>query len=330
MYKTLIIALFFFIILACEKENNTSGEPDIKVFTPTVDSLSWVYGQNVYNMKVNGVVRNFLVHVPNSYAHANDSIPILFMLHGTSGDGDRFYKISGWVEKADKERFIAVFPTAYAYPIKDKNGALSTKWNDANAIDDVEPGTVLQDDVAYVEWLVEQLHHTFNIDKKRRYIVGFSNGGGFVRDRILQEKPEIFAAAATGGGFGISEVKSVAGNRYLPLFCIIGSKDEKIIEASGVFEEIPLEGELFMSKIQLRPHLNAILSTLKLDTIYTEMRMPPGYNILTFNYPLSTQKNEYNLMIVNDLDHSFPNGKNNKFNVSGPEILWPWLLKWQY
>ncbi len=329
MKRILFLSMIIIASLSCEKEKFITTDIN-SGFKPSIDSLSWVIGHNTYNLEVNGVIRNFVVHVPLSYKHLNDSIPMLFMLHGTSGNGEQFYKISGWVEKAETEGFIALFPTGYEYPVKDKNGVISTKWNDANAIDDVEPGTVLQNDVAYMQWLVEQMHKTFNIDNTRRYIVGFSNGGGFIRDRILQEDPKLFAAAATGGGFGIPEVKAVVGDRYLPLFCILGSKDPKIIEASGISEEIPLEGDIFMSKSQFRPHLNSILATLMLDTIYSENRNPPAYNILTFNNQLSSQLNEYNLMIVNELEHNFPNGKNNKYKVSGPEILWPWLERWSY
>jgi len=329
MYKQLFMICLTAGILSCAKENPTiPNTPVNQGFVPSGDSLNWVYGRNEFNLEVNGVTRNFIVHVPNSYQHKNDSIPLLFMLHGSSGTGGQFYNISSWVEKSDEEGFIAIFPTGYEYPIQDKNGELSTKWNDAGAINDVVPGTILQNDVAFMEWLVEKAQKTFNIDPARRYITGFSNGGGFVRDRIVQEVPHLFAAAATGGGFGIPAAKVVNGERYLPLFCILGTQDDRILEAAGLSGDIPLEGEEFMAIAAFRVYLDAMLTTLQLDTVYTESPEPPGYNILTFDQRLSTRKNEYKLMLVNKLEHKFPNGKNNPHNVSGPDILWPWFRQW--
>lgn len=334
MNKLLVMTCLILGIMACAKEKNnepnTPIPPDNKGFVPSSDSLKWVYGLNEFNLEVNGVVRNFVVHVPNSYQHKNDSVPLLFMLHGSSGTGIQFYNISSWVEKADQEGFIAIFPTGYEYPIKDKNGELSTKWNDAGTINDVEPGTVLQNDVAFMQWLVEKAQKTFNIDHSRRYITGFSNGGGFVRDRVVQEIPELFAAAATGGGFGIPEPKAVNGGRRMPLFCILGTKDDRILEAGGLTGSIPFKGTDFMAIASFRVYLDAMLATLQLDTIYAENQNPPGYNILTFNTRLGTQKNEYKLMLVNKLEHKFPNGKNNPHDVSAPDILWPWFKQWQH
>ena len=41
--------------------------------------------------------------------------PLVFMFHGTSGDGERFLRISGWREQADATGLVAVFPTGLRY-----------------------------------------------------------------------------------------------------------------------------------------------------------------------------------------------------------------------
>ena len=71
-------------------------------------------GRIVRHLTVDGVVREVVLHVPDSVNGSQD-VPVVFMLHGTSGDGDKFYNISGWKEKADQEGFIAVFPSALTY-----------------------------------------------------------------------------------------------------------------------------------------------------------------------------------------------------------------------
>lgn len=324
-----IFLVFMGGLFACTVKNEIDIPETLNEFKPSANALVWAPGHNDFNESVNGVSRNFVIHIPASYKHEAASVPLLFMLHGSDGTGDRFYNISGWVEKSDVEGFIVVFPTGYEYPIQEKGGKLSNKWNDRSLIEEVVPGTVLQDDVFFMQYVIKRCQESFHIDTTKRYITGFSNGGGFVRDKIIGQIPEVFAATATGGGLGVPEIIPVKNDVYPPLFCILGTKDNKIVESSGIEKEIPISGADFMQEKTFRIYLDAMLATLKLDTLYTEISNPPAYNILTFDKQKSTQTNEYKLMLVNDLDHNFPNGKNNKFNVSGPDILWPWFQKWK-
>lgn len=308
--------------MSCEKLE------DIKApFKPGPNAFQWQKGYNSVQMKLGDTLRKFVVHVPASYEEKSET-PLLLMFHGSSGDGDRFYNISGWVEKADEQGFIAVFPTALEYPIADSKN-WSTKWGGDGLEKDIQPGYPIKDDVLFIKELLVVLEETFHLDKGKRYAVGFSGGGSFIRSRLLSEMAHAFAAFATGGGFGLAEPEQIPEGLLRPLFCIVGSKDTNIIEASGVLEEIALDPEEFMAQEQYQSQLGAILATLKLKKEYTSERFPPKKSILTFGEKLDNGAKEFNLMIVNELDHSFPNGKNNKYNVSGPDDLWPWLIKFE-
>ena len=56
------------------------------------------HGKVVRHLMVDGVQREVVLHVPDSVDGSSD-VPVVFMLHGTSGSGHKFYNISGWVEK---------------------------------------------------------------------------------------------------------------------------------------------------------------------------------------------------------------------------------------
>jgi polyhydroxybutyrate depolymerase len=56
----------------------------------------------VEQVVVDGLSREYLVHVPRSVRADGPSPALLVMLHGTSGDGMRFYETSHWVETADR------------------------------------------------------------------------------------------------------------------------------------------------------------------------------------------------------------------------------------
>ncbi len=60
---------------------------------------------------VNGQQRDTIVYV-SWRARQVAQAPVVFMLHGTDGNGGEFYNRSGWREKADAEGLIAIFPSA--------------------------------------------------------------------------------------------------------------------------------------------------------------------------------------------------------------------------
>ena len=85
-------------------------------------------GVNCRTVEVDGHPRQYLVYVPHRRAAR---APVVFMHHGSSGDGERFLRISGWREQADRTGLIAVFPTGLRYRMLD-TGRRITKWNDYN------------------------------------------------------------------------------------------------------------------------------------------------------------------------------------------------------
>src|SRR5262245_57849423 len=95
-----------------------------------VSGIAYVPGVNCRLMNVDGFTRRFVVWVPVAGVPAN--APAVFMLHGSSGTGEQFLKISGWREKATQERFIAIFPTAAEAFVLDHQ-RFSTHWNDYGA-----------------------------------------------------------------------------------------------------------------------------------------------------------------------------------------------------
>jgi poly(3-hydroxybutyrate) depolymerase len=301
-------------MISCNKDDSTE------------DRLLWEYGRNDYNEIMDDTLRNFLIHVPDSYA-GDTAVPLVFMLHGSSGSGTKFYNISGWVEKSNEEGFIVVFPTGLEYPIVEKDNKLSTKWSSDGLVVDIPEGYPIKDDVPFIRELVEKCKSTFNIDKKKAYITGFSNGGGFVRSRALFELNDVFAACNFSGGYGLPETATING-RIMPAFAIIGSKDDRIISNSGVLEEIPLQMKNFYDHDLYGLWLKNVLNTLELEHDYTEEPNPPAYNLVTFNKSVSQSDNEYKLMIINDMGHNYANGTNNPNNVKAADHLWSWFSQY--
>ncbi|HRI32402.1 MAG TPA: hypothetical protein PLD02_01530, partial [Saprospiraceae bacterium] len=100
---------------------------------------------------VEGVTREYFLHIPTKY-NGNTSVPLVFMLHGTGGDGEKMYETSGWAELAESENFIAIFPSALSYKIIDggENKTI-TKWNHTPDADwTFQAGEIEKDDIRFL------------------------------------------------------------------------------------------------------------------------------------------------------------------------------------
>lgn len=317
--KTRILFFLALLVFSCKEEiEDMEPAPDA---TP---ALEWKTGRNDYNIEMNGDVRNFVINVPVSY-DGSTAVPLVLMLHGSSGTGERFYNISRWAEKGEAENFIAVFPTALEYRLID--GKRSTKWSSAGLVNEVPEGTVIKDDIPFLEELIDLCKKTFAIDGRRVYISGFSNGGGFVKSEVVPRMGEIIAAANATGGVGIPVIAPIQGNRNMPLFNISGTMDDRIWEAAGEPKELPIKAEDIEDHDLLWSGLKNMCSMLGLDTTYREQPQVPQYNLMIFDQKLESQASEYLFMMVKGLEHRYPNGGNNPQGVVAVDVLWPWFQK---
>jgi polyhydroxybutyrate depolymerase len=309
--STLILVL---AIVACSKSPDKVPEEEI------------MFGRNEVIMPIDGKDRQVVYHIPETYS-PKEKRPLVIMLHGSSGTGQRFYNISGWKEIAEEENFIAIFPTALEYPIAGTNRT-STKWTGDGLVNDVPPGTEIFDDVPFIRATVEYFLQKYNVDEKRMYISGFSGGGGFVRSRVLTEMSNVFAAAGTGGGIGLFQPKEVVHQRNMPLFTILGTMDEAIMQAIGSMQELPIQGEDLMAHPALNQQITSMLETLRMNPNYSEVTDFPITNSLVFSESQVNQNTEYIVMMVKNLTHVYPNGENNPAGVSAANILWEWFIKY--
>ena len=310
-----MLFLLALLIFACS-ENQEEME-----LTPS-NFLEWQVGRNDYNMEIDGDVRNFIINVPDSY-DGSTNVPLVLMLHGSSGTGEKFYNISRWAEKSEVENFIAVFPTALEYRLID--GKTSTKWSSGGLVNDVPEGTDIKDDIPFLRELIDLCKNSFSIDHRRVYISGFSNGGGFVKSEVVPRMGDVIAAANSTGGVGIPTVLPIEGNRIMPFFNISGTNDDRIWEAIGEAKELPIQAEEIESHDFLWSSLNNMCKMLGVDTTYTEQPQIPDYNLMIFDKPLEPEASQYIFMMVKELEHRYPNGGNNPRGVIAVDILWPWF-----
>jgi len=136
------------------------------------------------------VARTYDVDVPAGYDKSK-AYPLIVLVHGYGANGFVQDALFGFNALADARGVFVAHP----------DGTLDTTmkrfWNADDACCDF--GHVGVDDVAYLNAVVDDMEATFNIDKKRIFFVGHSNGA-FMSHRIACDSaPRVAAIAALAG-----------------------------------------------------------------------------------------------------------------------------------
>jgi polyhydroxybutyrate depolymerase len=312
-----------------------------------VDAAPNVAGMTNRTVKVGTLNRTFIVHVGRKVG-TTMAAPVVFMFHGTGGDGERFYGVSGWREKADAEGLIAVFPDALTYCyLDDENrdgdftdqgerqvfskwasGQLNTPAMPLCPASDVSqaPARVraevdhpFQDDVLFVDAMVAFLKANYTIDDKRLYASGFSNGAQFVA-RLAAERSQVFAALAAHAG-NLTVTPKPA--RSLPFLLSVGSLDDRFARVTGV-PRIPIAPSLLSDVPVLKTGFIApMLAQLGLaDASTYDQPMVNGVKAarLVFDKPTGTGKGSLTFVVIDRNDHAYPNGQNHPVVMAN--VVW--------
>jgi polyhydroxybutyrate depolymerase len=270
-----------------------------------------IFAQQRYDVKFkfDGEDREFIVVKPSG-AVPLGGYPVVFMFHGTSGDGEQFYNTSKWKERGEIEKFITVFPTALKYCVlnfADNKPVNVTKWNDGGLQEDKCPNVVqnFKDDVKFIRKMVDTIKQTFNVNPKKIFGSGFSNGGGMVL-KLAMEVSDVFAAVANNGSM-LNALDSTKPFRPIPIWSMVGSKDDRFTTALGV-AEIPFGGDTALAYLKVA--VNRILACESLNQTYTKTNTARTNSFIFDKPKIAGNTNRYIFTLVDNMFHVFPNGDN--------------------
>ncbi len=149
--------------------------------TPTLTAVPAppAAGNYALDLSHDGMVRNYLLHVPESY-DPSTAPPLVLAFHGRPSTPRDVELTSGLSEKADEEGFVV------AYPRGIRGSGFNTE-------------TSSPDDVAFVGALIDEIERTWGTDADRVYATGMSIGAQMVY-RLAAELGGRFAAIAPVSG----------------------------------------------------------------------------------------------------------------------------------
>ena len=128
--------------------------------------------------------RPAMVAIPFDY-DPTKSHPLVVLLHGAGVFGGLQANFWQMFNVIDEKQFVFVYPDG-----------IDGVWNATQACCD-PTGEV--DDVGYISGLIEEAQQVYNIDAKRVYLMGHSNGG-FMSYRMVCERSDLITAIVTLAG----------------------------------------------------------------------------------------------------------------------------------
>lgn len=161
--------------------------------------------RNNASIESGGESRPYIIFVPRSY-DASRPLPLVISLHGAAGWPAQQMHLSGWNRIAERERFIVVYPSG-------SDAIIPRIWR-------------LEDsaDVDYIAELIDHVEKSYNIDRRRIYANGFSNGGGMTFVLSCRLSDRIAAVGLVGAAQTLSW--SWCNDRHpIPMISFHGNAD---------------------------------------------------------------------------------------------------------
>jgi polyhydroxybutyrate depolymerase len=138
-----------------------------------------------------GVERVYRLRIPTGYDGSKPT-PLVLAFHGGEGSALVAEMGLGFNPLADRHGFIVVYPQGTANPGK------GFGWNDGR-VSPRFPGREKVDDVGFIRSLIARLRREWNVDARRIFATGNSNGG-FMTHRLGWELSDVLAAIAPSAG----------------------------------------------------------------------------------------------------------------------------------
>ena len=296
------------LYLSCkEKNDNTSGKQR-------------------FTLEIDGLTREYYVHVPKGY-NSKVGTPVVFMLHGSGGNGEKFYNISGWKEVGETENILTVFPSSSQYPCVFDDGIQkrnAEKWSSYDL--ELCSGETPKDDIKFLSQVIEELKKKYNVDEKRIYIVGFSNGGEMASRTAIELSDKIAAVVACAGDLPVDT--SFVPLRKLPVLLQAGNSDDKLLAKLGTANPLPMDFvQLFSNFPAIKEVANTFINTFTLNSIYTTGGNPSTFIYADYAGTSGKPENVFRFMLVKGLGHNYPNGTNHP--MKGAEVHWDWMKNYR-
>jgi len=279
-------------------------------------------GDHSRTLTVGDLKRSYLVHIPPKY-DSKKPTPVVLAFHGGGGNAESMVVFSGLNKKADDAGFIVVYPNGTGRlenRLLSFNGGNCCSYAMTNKIDDVE----------FTRKLLDDLAKSANIDPKRVFATGMSNGGimSYLLGSELSDR--IAAIAPVGGPMGTETCKP---KRPVSVIHFHGTDDEHAPFKGGKGKGV--SGTEFYS---VEHSIQAWVKANGCDKEPVVTKLPDkakdGTTITRKTYGGGKDGSEVVLVVIEGGGHTWPGqeprlkalGKSTK-NISANDLMWEFFEK---
>ena len=206
--KQLCYVTVFLIVTGCVK-NDANNNSELGYSNTNAQTIPY-----------DGINREYLLYIPDSY-DGKTSAPLMLNFHGFGGSASEYMIEADMRSLAESDTFILVYPQGSylnGYP----------HWNACPTGGDNKSDA---DDFGFVESMINEISSQFNVDMKRIYAAGYSNGS-MMAYGLANYKSELIAAVASVSG-GMLDCTGDTSHP-MPILHLHGTSDD-ILPYNGSF-----------------------------------------------------------------------------------------------
>jgi polyhydroxybutyrate depolymerase len=185
-------------------------------------AATFLPGDHTRALPFGGLVRTYRVHVPSSY-DGSVPVPLVVDIHGFGSNASQQELISGMRAESDAHGFLVVYPQG-----------VNDAWNAGICC-----GNTAIDDVGFMRALAAAISSEANIDSRRVYVTGLSNGGA-MSQRLACDAADVFAAAVPMSfPIPLRPLSACQPSRAMPVLTVMGLTDVLVPYDGGPFGSAP-------------------------------------------------------------------------------------------
>lgn len=238
--------------------------------------------------------RTYVLHIPSVY-DSSRATPLVLIFHGFGLNAEEMIRITGFNAQADASGFIAVYP----------NGTgRKPSWNGGDCCGEAAARKV--DDVGFVRALIEDLSKLANIDRKRIYATGFSNGA-IMAYRLACELSDQIAAIGPVGA--TQAVQTCQPGRPVSVIHFHGTNDQLN----------PYDGGYSSGgMVNFAPVKDTIQFWVKQNGCPVQAQVEQSGNIVNERYTPCAQGMAVELYTIVGGEHAWPGGESVSEEIGAP------------
>lgn len=227
--RYLVVAAVSILLLAGCRSTQSNGIPGRALAADLVSDT----------IRHDGLRRRYHLQLPRNHNQQGLS-PLVIVLHGGGGKADQVDRLmtNGTLSAAAQERSMLL-----AYP-----EGLRKQWNDGRV--EILKGNKQRDDVGFISALIDKLVEEQQVDPKRVYVTGISNGG-HMSFRLAMDLSDKIAAIAPVTAQVSKAISNKIPERPISVMIVNGTDDPLVPYDGGairLFKKGRSRGEVLSSE----------------------------------------------------------------------------------